>query len=159
MSHKIKFWLTTCGKRARVCLWQQFHASLEQLATKTDILTSPVRLRRWQSQSRQKENLRSYAMATSLGECWAGWTNMEVWKRRRSKAMAASFLTTVESGAEVEPPLAGRWKRGEHQLISGNQRTNHSHHITASRRRRIIALSEILRLLWARLPWKQGISH
>ena len=29
-------------------------------------------------------------------------------KRRRSKAMAASFLTTVESGAEVEPPLAGR---------------------------------------------------
>lgn len=29
-------------------------------------------------------------------------------RRRRSKAMAASFLTTVESGAEVEPPLAGR---------------------------------------------------
>ena len=42
-----------------------------------------------------------------------------------------SFLTRTESGAEVKPPLPRR-KRGEHQLISGNQPTNHSHH-TASR--------------------------
>ena len=156
MSHKIKFWLTTCGRSARVCLWQQFHASLE-LRNEN----------RYSDKSSEAETMTvTIAAKREFEELCYGNKFRRVLsrmdkhgKRRRSKAMAASFLTTVESGAEVEPPLAGRWKRGEHQLISGNQRTNHSHHITASRRRRIIALSKILRLLWAHLPWKQGISH
>ena len=79
-------------------------------------------------------------MATRLGECWAGWTNIERvwwdWERRcweRQWQHLLSFLTRTESGGEVKPPLPAR-KRGEHQLISGNhqQPTNHSHH-TASR--------------------------
>ena len=113
---------------ARVCLWQQFHASLERLATKTDILTSTVRIRRWQSQSWHEENLRSYekAMATSFkggveqdGQTWRGETERGNVERQH----LLSFLTGTESGAEVKPPLPPR-KRGEHQLIPGNQPTN-----------------------------------
>ena len=86
------------------------------------------------SHTHDKENVRSYenAMATRLGECWAGWTNIERgWLVRLRKAMAASSFLS-ESGGEVKPPLLPR-KRGEHQLISGNKPTNQPNHHTASR--------------------------
>ena len=128
---------------ARVCLWQQFHASLERLATKTDILTSTVRIRRWQSQSWHEENLRSYekAMATSLGGCWAGWANMERWDRERQCGEAASsfFSYGNREWCRGEASSAAE-KKGRTSINSGqptNQPTTRtilpqdSHHIIA----------------------------
>ena len=104
MSHKIKFWLTTCGKRARVCLWQQFHACLEQLATKTDILTSTASEERWwQSHSWQRE-------LEKLWECYGNKIRRVLsrmdkhrerervwWLVRLRKAMAASSFLSYQN--------------------------------------------------------------
>ena len=111
---------------ARVCLWQQFHASLERLATKTDILTSTVRIRRWQSQSWHEENLRSYekAMATSLGGCWAGWANMERWDRERQCGEAASSFFSYGNREWCRGEASSAAEKKGRTSINSGQPTN-----------------------------------